>query len=63
MRKLLLAVAVVYSLIGLVYVLDDGTVTSNASVRAGTKTWAGQCPPVELAPTCGRADLYPTEAP
>lgn len=59
MRKGLLAVVAVYSLLGLLYVLSDPG--SNGGVRAGAKT--RQCPPVEIAPRCGQPDLHPTVVP
>lgn len=62
MRKVLVAVAVIYSLIGLLYVNGDWRAASSQSVVAG-ETRAMRCPPPEIAPTCGRPDMYPTVAP
>lgn len=63
MRTFLIAVAVAYSLIGLLYVVGDGRTDSPQQANAGARTWTAECPPVEMAPTCGRPDLYPTVAP
>jgi hypothetical protein len=60
MRKMLCAIAVVYGLIGVVYVTDDGRSARQQPVATGDRTWAGRCPALELAPTCSGPDMYPT---
>ncbi len=63
MRTFLIAVAVAYGLIGLLYVVGDWRTEPPQQANAGARTWNAECPPVEIAPTCGRPDLHPTVAP